>query len=104
MDAVTRSEPATPAATENRAIEGATALTPAVATLIRAGLACMTVITFASALLVALVHVDDRYNVNHVSGTWIALAADLRDGTLYRPLFEDGSFGGTWYTPLQFVL
>jgi hypothetical protein len=62
------------------------------------------VITFASAGLVAIAHIDDRYNVNHVSGTWIALAADLRDGTLYRPLFEDGNFGGTWYTPLQFVL
>jgi hypothetical protein len=77
---------------------------PLVGTLIRAGLAAMAAITFASALLVAIAHVDDRYNVNHVSGTWLALAADLRDGTLYRPLFENGDFGGTWYTPLQFVL
>jgi len=64
----------------------------------------MAAITFASTALIAIAHVDDRYNVNHVSGTWIALAADLRDGVLYRPLFEDGFFGGTWYTPLQFVL
>ena len=64
----------------------------------------MAAITFLSAGLIALAHIDDRYNVNHVSGTWMALAADVRHGTLYRPLFDDGVFGGTWYTPLQFVL
>jgi hypothetical protein len=34
----------------------------------------------------------------------MALAADARHGTLYRPLFDHGFFGGTWYTPLEFVL
>ncbi len=77
---------------------------PFVNTLARLGLAALVAITFVSTLLIAVAHVDDRYNVNHVSGTWIALAQDVRDGTLYRPLFDDGFFGGTWYTPLQFVL
>jgi hypothetical protein len=73
-------------------------------TLVRWALGALTAITFLSAALIAIAHISDRYNVNHVSGTWMALAQDVREGTLYRPLFEDGVFGGTWYTPLQFVL
>jgi hypothetical protein len=77
---------------------------PRVGRLIDAGLAFLVAIAFGSVVLVAAAHVDDRYNVNHVSGTWIALADDVREGAFYRPLFEDGMFGGTWYTPLQFLL
>jgi hypothetical protein len=73
-------------------------------TLVRWALGALTAITFLSAALIAIAHISDRYNVNHVSGTWMALAQDVREGTLYRPLFENGVFGGTWYTPLQFVL
>ena len=75
-----------------------------VARLIDAGFAFLVAVAVGSVALVAVAHVDDRYNVNHVSGTWIALADDVRAGTLYRPLFEDGAFGGTWYTPVQFLL
>ncbi len=64
----------------------------------------MSAVTFLSAFLIAAAHVSDRYNVNHVSGTWLALASDARHGTIYRPLFDHGVFGGTWYMPLQFVL
>ena len=72
--------------------------------ILRVGLGAMTALVFASIVAIAAAHVSDRYNVNHVSGTWIALAQDARHGTLYRPLFEHGVFGGTWYMPLQFVL
>ena len=75
-----------------------------VARVIDIGLAFLIAVAFGSVILVAAAHIDDRYNVNHVSGTWIALADDVRAGTLYRPLFDDGVFGGTWYTPLQFLL
>jgi hypothetical protein len=75
-----------------------------VARVIDVGLAFLIAVAFGSVILVAAAHIDDRYNVNHVSGTWIALADDVRAGTLYRPLFDDGVFGGTWYTPLQFLL
>jgi hypothetical protein len=61
-------------------------------------------VTFASALFIAAAHVDDRYHVGHVSGSWMALSQALREGTLYPPLHDDGSFGGTRYMPLPFVL
>ncbi len=40
------------------------------------------------------------------SGVWTALAADLRDGIFYRPVFDAtaGEYGGTRYLPLFFSL
>lgn len=38
------------------------------------------------------------------SGVWAGLAADLADGTFYRPVHADDGFGGTRYMPLHFVL
>jgi hypothetical protein len=38
--------------------------------------------------------------LNFVSGTWLALGVDLRDGVLYRPLVSEQGFGGTRYFPL----
>jgi hypothetical protein len=61
-------------------------------------------VTVSSVVLLAVAHVSDRYAVNHASGTWMALAQDAHNGHLYRPLFDNGVFGGTWYMPLQIVL
>ncbi len=92
-------------ATESASTEsGRVRDTELVAALLRWGLLAMSAVTFLSAILIAAAHISDRYNVNHVSGTWLALASDARAGTIYRPLFENGVFGGTWYMPLQFVL
>jgi hypothetical protein len=42
---------------------------------------------------------------NHVSGTWTALAADLSNGTFYRPIFSEANgYGGTRFFPLFFSL
>jgi hypothetical protein len=38
------------------------------------------------------------------SGTWIALAVDLKHGVFYRPMYGDLGYGGTRYLPLHFVL
>jgi hypothetical protein len=57
----------------------------------------------AAAALLALLHLDDRYMVGHVSGAWMGLAAAVGDGTLYPPPHEDGFFGGTRFMPLFFV-
>ena len=57
-----------------------------------------------AALLLALLHLDDRYMVGHVSGAWLGLAAAVGDGTVYPPLHEDGFFGGTRFMPVFFVL
>jgi hypothetical protein len=45
----------------------------------------------------------DRY-LEHTAGEWIALAADLKEGVFYRPLFSTLGYGGTRYFPLYFVL
>lgn len=44
------------------------------------------------------------HDVNLVSGVWLALAFDLQQGVFYRPLVEDGYYGGTRYFPLLFLL
>ena len=44
------------------------------------------------------------YDVNLVSGVWLALARDLRDGVFYRDLIGPEGYGGTRYFPLFFAL
>lgn len=44
------------------------------------------------------------YDVNLVSGVWLALARDLRDGIFYRDLIGPAGYGGTRYFPLFFAL
>jgi hypothetical protein len=60
--------------------------------------------TLAAVALVALVHVDDRYRIDHVSGAWMALAGYAGSGTLYPPLYDGERFGGTRFMPLQMLL
>ena len=55
-------------------------------------------------LLLAAAHVGDAYGVDHVAGTWLGLAQRLGEGTLYPPLYDGESFGGTRYMPLPIVL
>ena len=71
---------------------------------LRAGLALVTAVTFVSVALLAIVHVADRFEVNQVAGTWFAMAQDLHDGVLYRPLFENGYYGLSGYMPVQVVV
>jgi hypothetical protein len=52
----------------------------------------------------AVVHLDDRYRVDHVSGVHMALAWDANHGTLYPPLYDGRTYGGTRYMPLPIVL
>ena len=42
--------------------------------------------------------------VNHPAGALIAMAADLKNGIFYRPLYGPVGYGGTRYFPLYFVL
>ena len=43
-------------------------------------------------------------HLEHVSGTWTALAVDLKDGVFYRAPFGPHGYGGTQYFPLFFCL
>jgi hypothetical protein len=58
----------------------------------------------AAVVLLAIAHADDRFGVDHVSGSWLALAAAAREGVLYPPLADDGFYGGTRWMPLPFLL
>jgi len=42
--------------------------------------------------------------ISHAAGVIIAMAADLKDGVFYRPLFGPDGYGGTRYFPLYFSL
>ncbi|MCA1584647.1 MAG: hypothetical protein LC791_07715 [Acidobacteria bacterium] len=43
-------------------------------------------------------------HLTQVSGSWVTLAVDLRDGIFYRPLYGPDGYGGTRFFPLHFVL
>ena len=57
-----------------------------------------------SCLVAVIAHLDDAYAVDHVAGTWMALAAYVNEGTLYPPLYDGGVFGGTRFMPLPMLL
>lgn len=58
----------------------------------------------AGLAVVTAVHLDDRYRIDHVSGSWMALAQYAADGTLYAPLYDGERYGGTRFMPLQILL
>jgi hypothetical protein len=64
----------------------------------------LSALTAVSALLVAVVHLRDRFSLDYVSGAWMALARYVNDGTLYPPLYDGQRFGGTRFMPVYFVL
>ncbi len=64
-------------------------------------LVALSVLVLLSWALIAVAHVNDRYQVDHEAGAWMALARFAADGTLYPPLVEDGVYGGTRWMPLQ---
>jgi hypothetical protein len=43
-------------------------------------------------------------DLDHASGTWIAMAIDVRDGILYRPIVSELGYGGTRYAPLHALI
>jgi hypothetical protein len=60
--------------------------------------------TAAAVAFVAVVHIGDRYAVDHASGARIALARYATHGVLYPPLVGDGRYGGTRFMPLPVLL
>ena len=68
--------------------------------------ACLAVSAVAAAAvaLVAAIHIDDRYAVDHASGARMALARYADHGMLYPPLVGEDTFGGTRFMPLPVLL
>ena len=54
--------------------------------------------------LVAAIHIDDRYAIDHASGARVALARYADHGVLYPPLIGEDIFGGTRFMPLPVML
>ena len=62
-----------------------------------AGVACMC-------LLVVPYRIFESGYLNHVSGSWAALADDTAHGDLYRPLLSSLGYGGTRNFPLHIIV
>src|SRR5688572_5681332 len=68
-------------------------------------LAAAIIAAIAIAVLLASVHVRDRFRINIASGSWMALAWHAEHGVLYPPLRDaEGAFAGTRYMPLHIVM
>src|SRR5581483_61086 len=72
--------------------------------LLTVALYCVTAVTFACVAAIAIVHVDDRFDVGAASGAMMALAAAARAGVWYPPVFQHGFYGGTRYMPLPILI
>jgi hypothetical protein len=55
-------------------------------------------------LLLAALHLSDRYQVGHGQGVWMALARHANTDGLYPPLVGAGAYGGSRYMPLPILL
>jgi hypothetical protein len=90
---------------ERRAAPGPiTARWPTVTRGLSAALVVSSLAILGGWLLLAAVHVDDRYRLDHVSGARMALAQYYNHGTLYPELYDGGFYGGTRFMPLPVVL
>src|SRR5271169_979429 len=65
--------------------------------------AAVALILLTTVLRAAVCWRNDTW-IDHPSGVIIAMAADLKDGIFYRPLYGPEGYGGTRYFPLYFVL
>ncbi len=61
-------------------------------------------VVFAGWILIAVVHVDDRFMMGEADGARMGLARSAHEGVLYPPLYADGAFGGTRLMPIPIAL
>src|SRR5262245_15421825 len=64
---------------------------------------CVVLLTAIVLAADAVVSIASGLYLNFSSGVWLALARDASDGLLYRPLWNNGEYGGTRYFPMLFV-
>jgi hypothetical protein len=90
---------------ERRAAPGPVAARwPTVTRGLSAALVLSSLAILGALLLLAVVHVDDRYKLDHVSGARMALAQYYNHGTLYPELYDGSFYGGTRFMPLPVML
>jgi hypothetical protein len=78
--------------------------TPRSQRVVPAALMLLAAGTFAISGLLAVAHLDDRFQVDWSAGTRLALAEWATRGEVYPPLFDGEHYGGTRYMPIPFVL
>ena len=71
---------------------------------VQLALPALAAVVASSWAVLAVAHAEDRYRVDFVSGTWLALAEYATRGTLFPPAYDDGYLGGTRYMPLPVLL
>ena len=54
-------------------------------------------------LVVALAHLSDWAEINHVAGAWIALTKHASEGRFYPSLYDGQFWGGTRFMPLSIL-
>lgn len=68
-------------------------------------LACLALCAVAVTGVRLYLAATGGFGAPYISGAWLSLAHDLREGVFYRPLYSpELGFGGTRYFPLSFVL
>jgi hypothetical protein len=75
-----------------------------VGSVVAAFLIVLAVAIFAVSGLLAIVHLNDRFQVDWSAGTRLGLAEWAERGEVYPPLFDGERYGGTRYMPIPFVL
>lgn len=73
-------------------------------TVLQLALSLLGISLVASWLVLAAVHIDDRYNVGWVEGSRVALARSAGSGVLYPPLYDGHRYGGTRFMPVPILL
>jgi hypothetical protein len=95
------------------AVGEAVALSPRLQRWMAAVILGTAAVVLVSWILLAVVHVDDRYLVNAGfpedalqggnSSVWMAQARSAEAGQLYPPLYDGHAYGGSRYVPLPFL-
>jgi hypothetical protein len=67
-------------------------------------LIALSLAVFAVSGLLAIAHLNDRFQVDLSAGTRLGLAEWAERGVIYPPLFDGEHYGGTRYMPIPFVL
>jgi hypothetical protein len=76
------------------------ALPPAAGWILKASLWFASAVVAISFVILAMAHVQDRFEVGWVQGTRMALARYANEGILFPPLYDGVHFGGTRFMPL----
>jgi hypothetical protein len=75
-----------------------------VTVLVQSALMAAALGVLAAYVVLAVAHVNDRYQINFCSSAYASLAAYVNHGVFYPELYDGVRYGGTRYMPLEFTL